>query len=98
MLTRLLRSEAHTPDLFTGGQEQTRTRLHQAVDQLNRTLGKNSVYFGAAHGATGYAPMRIAFTRIPKPELEEIDRARRGRLRPEVPETPPADADGDGPG
>jgi DNA polymerase-4 len=87
VLLRLLRGEAHTPDLFTAGQERARARLHSAVDQLNRTFGKNSVYFGAAHGATDYAPMRIAFTRIPKPELEEIDRGRQRRLRPV--DTPP---------
>ena len=88
MLLRLLRSEAHTPDLFTAGQEKTRARLHTAVDQLNKTFGKNSVYFGAAHGATDYAPMRIAFTRIPKPELEEIDRSKARRLKPS-PSAPP---------
>ena len=82
MLRRLLRREAHTPDLFTAGQEEARARLHTAVDHLNKTFGKNSVYFGAAHGATGHAPMRIAFTRIPKPELEEIDRTKNRRLKP----------------
>jgi DNA polymerase-4 len=81
-LFRLLRSEAHTPDLFDAGVEETRGRLLNAVDHLNKTFGKNSVYFGGAMGATGYAPMRIAFTRIPKPELEEIDRSRGRRLRP----------------
>ena len=81
-LGRLLRSEAHTPDLFAADEERTHGRLLSAVDQLNKTFGKNSVVFGGALGATGYAPMRIAFTRIPKPELEEIDRARGRRLRP----------------
>ena len=95
MLLRLLRSEAHTPDLFDTGREQTRARLHTAVDQLNKTFGKNSVYFGAAHGATDYAPMRIAFTRIPKPELEEIDRAKNRRLKPLLPSPPASEADGD---
>ena len=82
MLLKLLRSEAHTPDLFDTGQEKSRDRLHAAVDKINRTLGKNSVYFGGAHGATHYAPMRIAFTRIPKPELEEIDLSLERRIRP----------------
>ncbi len=82
MLTHLLRSEAHTPDLFARGREESRGRLYSAVDLLNRTFGKNSVYFGGAHGTTKYAPMRIAFTRIPKPELEEIDRTRERRLVP----------------
>ena len=53
-----------------------------AIDTLNKTFGKNSVYFGGAHGATDYAPMRIAFTRIPDPELEEIDASLGRRLRP----------------
>lgn len=75
MLHHLLPAGAHTPDMFTAEQEESRTRLFAAVDKLNRTLGKNSVYMGGAHGSTNYAPMRIAFTRIPKPELEEIDRS-----------------------
>ena len=46
------------------------------------------MYFGGAHGATHYAPMRIAFTRIPKPELEEIDESLGRRIRPLKVETP----------
>jgi DNA polymerase-4 len=56
-------------------------RLFTAVDHLNQVLGRNSVYFGGAHGATQDAPMRIAFTRIPEPEIEEIDRSYEGRLK-----------------
>ncbi len=82
MLGRLLESSAHTGDLFDQKTETTRGRLHSAIDELNKTFGKNSVYFGGAHGATDYAPMRIAFTRIPEPELEEIDASRKGRLKP----------------
>ena len=37
---------------------------------------------GGAHGATDYAPMRIAFTRIPQPEIEEIDPAQSKVIRP----------------
>jgi DNA polymerase-4 len=84
VLCHLLEGAGHTGDLFEQEKETTRTRLHSAVDTLNQTFGKNTVYFGGAHGATGNAPMRIAFTRIPEPELEEIDAARRRRLRPEV--------------
>ncbi len=93
ILGDLLESSAHTGDLFTAETENTRTRLHSAIDTLNKTFGKNSVYFGGAHGATDYAPMRIAFTRIPDPELEEIDRSLNRRLRPkkEAPPTPSAD-------
>lgn len=50
----------------------------------NKVLGKNTVYLGGAHGATEDAPMRIAFTRIPEPEIEEIDRSYAGRLRKPV--------------
>jgi len=89
VLDHLLASAEFTPDLFEAKKETTRARLHSAVDELNKTFGKNSVYFGGAHGATGYAPMRIAFTRIPEPELEEIDASRQRRLKPNVPSSPP---------
>lgn len=82
ILHRLLASGEFTPDLFEAAKENSRARLNSAVDELNKTFGKNSVYFGGAHGATDYAPMRIAFTRIPEPELEEIDATRQRRLRP----------------
>jgi DNA polymerase-4 len=89
-LHQLLASALHTGDLFEGKKEETRSRLLGAVDTLNQTFGKNSVYFGGAHGATAYAPMRIAFTRIPDPEIEEIDAQRGRRLRPKQPApTPP---------
>lgn len=82
VLCHLLEAGAHTGDLFEAEKETARARLHSAVDELNKTFGKNSVYLGGAHGATDYAPMRIAFTRIPEPELEEIDAARHRRLKP----------------
>lgn len=91
ILHRLLPSSQHTADLFEGARETTRARLLGAVDTLNQTFGKNSVYFGGAHGATGYAPMRIAFTRIPEPEVEEIDASRQRRLRPKRPAPPASD-------
>uniref|UniRef100_UPI004049EB1D DNA polymerase Y family protein n=1 Tax=Cephaloticoccus sp. TaxID=1985742 RepID=UPI004049EB1D len=90
VLHHLLPGTDHTPDLFTAKQEETRTRMLSAVDHLNKAFGKNSVYFGGAHGSTDYAPMRIAFTRIPQPELEEIDRSMGRRLKPKkVAPTPP---------
>ena len=91
VLGDLLESTAHTGDLFAAETENTRSRLHSAVDTLNKTFGKNSVYFGGAHGATDHAPMRIAFTRIPEPELEEIDRSLHRRLKPVPPPPPPPD-------
>ncbi len=87
-LFHLLDLSMHTPDLFEPQVEESHGRLLKAVDTLNQTFGKNSVYFGSALGATGYAPMRIAFTRIPKPELEEIDRSKNRRLRPLKPALP----------
>jgi DNA polymerase-4 len=80
-LTGLIDLKLHTPDLFEERTEQARGKLFEAVDHLNKVLGKNSVYLGGAHGATKDAPMRIAFTRIPEPEIEEIDRSYEGRLK-----------------
>jgi len=82
VLEQLVAPGQHTPDLFADPREPDRRRLFSAMDELNQTFGKNSVYFGGAHGATDYAPMRIAFTRIPTPEWEEIDLQRARRLRP----------------
>lgn len=91
-LTQLIDTKLHTPDLFEEQKEQTRGKLFQAVDHLNKVLGKNTVYLGGAHGATKDAPMRIAFTRIPEPEIEEIDRSYEGRLKkkPKPPAEPEA--------
>ena len=89
-LTHLLDLRQHTPDLFEHETEEIHGRLFHAVDHLNQVFGKNTVYFGGAHGATRDAPMRIAFTRIPDPKLEEIDRSYEGRLkRPKKPAPEP---------
>ena len=47
-----------------------RSRLHSAMDSINKTQGKNALYFATAHGALDHAPMRIAFNRIPDVETE----------------------------
>lgn len=86
-LTGLIDMKLHTPDLFEEETERARGKLFEAVDHLNKVLGKNTVYLGGAHGATKDAPMRIAFTRIPEPEIEEIDRSFQGRLK--KPKPPP---------
>lgn len=80
-LVHLLDLRLHTPDMFEQKTEETHGRLFNAMDHLNKVLGKNTVYFGGAFGATKDAPMRIAFTRIPEPEIEEIDRSYEGRLK-----------------
>lgn len=91
ILDHLLPSAQHTGDLFEAEKEKSRDKLLSAVDTLNQTFGKNSVYFGGAHGATGYAPLRIAFTRIPNLELEEIDSRRARRLKPKNDLPPPSE-------
>ena len=91
ILDQLLPAPLHTGDLFEAAQEKSRDQLLSAVDTLNQTFGKNSVYFGGAHGATGYAPLRIAFTRIPNPKLEAIDPSRQRRLKPKTEAPPPAE-------
>lgn len=88
-LTRLIDLKLHTPDLFEEKTEKSRGELFKAVDHLNKVFGKNTVYLGGAHGATKDAPMRIAFTRIPEPEIEEIDRSYEGRLKKPVKKSPP---------
>ncbi|WP_415907956.1 hypothetical protein [Oleiharenicola sp. Vm1] len=90
-LTQLIDLKMHTPDLFEEKTERTRGALFQAVDHLNKVLGKNTVYLGGAHGATKDAPMRIAFTRIPEPEIEEIDRSYERRLKKPAKQSPPAE-------
>ncbi|HRH06379.1 MAG TPA: DNA-directed DNA polymerase, partial [Burkholderiaceae bacterium] len=47
-----------------------RSRLHSAIDHINRLYGKNALYYASAHHALDHAPMRIAFTRIPDIETE----------------------------
>lgn len=72
----------HTPDLFHHERDDTREKLFTAMDTLNHTFGNGSVYFGGALGVTDSAPMRISYTCIPQPELEEIDPGRERRVRP----------------
>jgi DNA polymerase-4 len=44
--------------------------LNAAIDKLNSIYHKQTVYFAGAHQALDSAPMRIAFTHIPDPEIE----------------------------
>ncbi len=56
--------------LFDRRSQERKAALLAAVDRLNIKHGKNTLYFGGAHGALEYTPMRIAFTRIPDPDAE----------------------------
>lgn len=82
VLHRLEPATSHTPDLFEHDEEVAFGRLNRAIDELNMTYGHGSVFFGGAFGVTKNAPMRIAFTRIPAPEVEQIDPSKGRRLRP----------------
>ena len=53
----------------------SRLALDQAMDKLNQSYGKNTVYFGGAQAALSSAPNRIAFTHIPAPEKEREESA-----------------------
>ena len=57
------------PGLVDNGDR--RASLNAALDLINKKLGKHSVVYGGALGALDYAPMRIAFNRIPDVSLEE---------------------------
>lgn len=53
------------------GDTARRAALNATLDHINRKLGKHSVVYGGALGALAYAPIRIAFQRIPDLALEE---------------------------
>jgi DNA polymerase IV len=53
------------------GQTARRAALNATLDHINKKLGKHSVVYGGALGALAYAPIRIAFQRIPDLVLEE---------------------------
>jgi DNA polymerase-4 len=85
-LCGLVPASQHTRDLFDEPQatpeataaqtlqnrpvQRDRARLMSAMDALNRTHGKNAIYFANAHHTLDAAPMRIAFNRIPDLETE----------------------------
>jgi DNA polymerase-4 len=53
------------------GDTARRAALNATLDHINRKLGKHSVVYGGALGALAYAPIRIAFQRIPDLATEE---------------------------
>ncbi len=68
-LTKLVPPTSASPPLFEA--DQTRLRLAQTMDRIERRFGNQSVYFGSMAEALDSAPMRISFARIPDVELEE---------------------------
>jgi DNA polymerase-4 len=77
-LFALVPAEART-ELLPGllderpGDSARRAALNDTLDHINKQLGKHSVVYGGAVGALAYAPIRIAFKRIPVIALEEGD-------------------------
>lgn len=67
-LFNLVPAASYTPSLFERTED--RRKLNKAVDALNAKFGKQKVFFGGAFTARGDAPMRIAFTHVPDPEVE----------------------------
>jgi DNA polymerase-4 len=63
-LTRLVATTAYTPSLFA--ERPHNPALDRAMDVLNESYGKNTVFFGGAFEAQSAAPMRIAFNHIPE--------------------------------
>ncbi len=61
-LSGLVPDARHSPSLFD---DPKRSKLTQALDQVNQKFGRETVHFGATHDAGALAPLRIAFTRIP---------------------------------
>ena len=58
------------PRAYIKAERQRRHTLLEAVDHINRTRGKNTIYYAGAHGSLKHTPMRIAFNRIPDPQTE----------------------------
>ena len=46
-----------------------RINLTKALDQVNSRYGKHTIYFGGFACALQAAPVRVAFTNIPDPEI-----------------------------
>ena len=96
-LTRLVDEHNRTPAFFEKNSQ--RAKLNAQIDSINRTFGKNAVYFAGAHVARKSAPMRIAFNYIPDlaldadekelpPEQEARLKARRAHASGKSPQSP----------
>jgi DNA polymerase-4 len=69
-LMRLVEEHNRTPAFFEKTSQ--RDKLNAQIDSINKTFGKNTIYFAGAHVARKSAPMRIAFTYIP--DLDDTDK------------------------
>lgn len=67
-LFKLSDATTATPTLFPF--TRSSPALNAALDKLNSKYSRQTIYFGGAHAALDSAPMRIAFSHIPDPELE----------------------------
>jgi len=76
-LFHLKPSELVTADMFSW--HPYREKLCAYMDGINKRYGLNKVTFGGAMGALDYAPMRIAFTRIPDQEMEHAGSTDNGK-------------------
>ncbi len=68
-LWELVHADQATLALFPDTDRQA--GLDAALDRLRRKYGPDAVYFGGAWGAMQEAPMRISFTHVPDPGLED---------------------------
>ena len=78
VLTRLCEHGNYTPLLFDSGAEPLAVsdpakhqRLDATLDQLRARYGRRVIYFGSVQDSRDQAPMRISFTHIPDPGLEQ---------------------------
>jgi DNA polymerase-4 len=78
VLSRLVERGNHTPDLFQGvvadvmeADDEKHQRLDAVIDKLRARYGRQVVFFGSVQDARDAAPMRISFTHIPDPGLEQ---------------------------
>ncbi len=78
VLSALVDARNHTPDLFSNGVGESAAahvgkhqRLDATIDKLRSRYGRQVVYFGSVQESRQDAPMRISFTHIPDPALEQ---------------------------
>ncbi|HVY55042.1 MAG TPA: hypothetical protein VHC46_04735, partial [Thermodesulfobacteriota bacterium] len=74
VFTDLIPASETSFSLFSG--ERKRDSVASALVTIHDRWGTNSIYYGAMHGASGSAPLRIAFTSIPDVESKGDKRKR----------------------